>query len=181
MHFLPRVYLQEVRKGKETPLCNVCPENMCPGAKSAVEQAGLVLGGCSCVPLLGGEQHHLGSARPCRLPALLAALHCLPCSHGPVWPILLVLHPSPPASLCKNALWCALGKPPRNQLGWSGGRPGSSVQGAVRSRGLSCFSILTEMGFPSSPLPVPTNSLRLRQGHRANGSPGPLLRTLHPQ
>jgi len=66
--FLQRVYPQEVTKKKETIICCVCPENRRPGAKSVVEQVGLVLGGRSYA----------------------------------VWPMLLVLHPSPPASLCKD-------------------------------------------------------------------------------
>lgn len=105
MLFLPRVYLQEVTERKQTLICGVCPENTCPGAKSAVKQAGLVLGGHSYIHSLGptgsstAEKHC--SAEPCSLPA---ALHCLLCSRNTVRPVLLVLQPSPPAFLCKDVL-----------------------------------------------------------------------------
>lgn len=137
--FLPGVYLQEVTKRKETLIFSVCPENMCPGAKSAMEQAGLVLDGHSYVhslrPTGSSTAEKRCSAQPCRLPALPAASHCGPCSRGAVWPIPLALHPSPPASLCKDAPRSALGKPPRNHPGWRRGRPGSLVQRAMRPGG----------------------------------------------
>lgn len=58
-------------------------------------------------------------------------------------------HPSPPASLRRMCCAITSQQPP----GREEGNPGSLVQRGMRPRGLSCLSILIEMGFPpSSPL-----------------------------
>lgn len=79
------VYLQQVTKRKETVIWSVCPENMCPGAKSAVEEAGLVLGGCSHVhppqapraaaPPKNIAQHCLAASLLCLLPCTAFLAH----------------------------------------------------------------------------------------------------------